>query len=470
MEALTKRIIAIVLIAVIGIGTGVGIWWFLSGEETYAWSAEDCPGAPTDITSSQIIRVGVISDTGRLHGENTENGAWLAAYEINQDGGVDVGGDTYYIGITSENSDEANPVLDTAVGVSAAKKLINYKKVQFAVGGFRTESVLAYQPLFMDKEIIFWNIGAATTALTGKVLSDYDNYKYFFQPSPINSTALAMQLIQLIMLSSMVQSGIEGHTITRFSFMREDLAWTAGFAALITANLESNDYWNMTFTGADIAFPQDVTPVEMEAHWDTIDGNHTQVVIPIISGSAGLTFATSYGDSEPECVPIGINVLAQDSNFWDDTSGRCEYGVTLESVFETNKTGKTIKFWNDYIDRFSDSPIYTAPGAYDSIYQLAWALEAIDSFDPDELVTQIETLKPGASLEGAGGNGAYDSSHSPYLGWPYGTSLAIQWYDEEKILVPGPGMYPSGLGLIPEPALLNISAFQLPDWGIYYFD
>ncbi|MHA2397613.1 MAG: ABC transporter substrate-binding protein [Promethearchaeota archaeon] len=466
----TKRIIAIVVIVAAIAGIGFGAWYFLlaPGAGVYQWSAADCPGnVPSDISASQIIKVGVCSDTERIQGEGSENGATLAAMEINNAGGILVNGTTYYIGITSENTDEANPVLDTAVAVSAAKKLINFKKVQYATGGFRTEAGLAYQDLWMEKKIIFFNVGAATTSLSAKVLSDYATYKYFFQPSPMNSTALAIELISLIISTAAFQTMVGGHNVTRFSFLREDYAWTAGFAGLMIGALQSNPSFNLTFTGANIAFAPDATALQMEAHWNTIQGNNTQIVIPLISGPIGLTYMNSYASVQPNCIPIGINVVAQDANFWADSSGDAEFGVTLESVFETNKTSMTLPFWYNYIGNFSTSPIYTATGAYDAVNQLAWAIEATQSFDPDTLVTQLETLKPGAGLVGAGGIAAYDASHTPWYGYPYGIGLAIQWYNGTKILVPAPGIYPSG---VYEPALMNMSPLALPSWGLYYYD
>ncbi|HEC36639.1 hypothetical protein LCGC14_0881860 [marine sediment metagenome] len=468
----SKRIIAIILVAVIAVGGGAAAWFFLlaPGAGTYKWTASDAPGAPSTINASQIIRVGVIGDTERIQGEGSVNGAKLAAKEINLRGGVTVDGSVYYIGITSENSDEANPVLDTAVAVSAAKRLINYKKVQFATGGFRTEAGLAYQDLWMEKKIIFFNTGAATAALTGKVLSEYATYKYFFQPSPMNTTGLAIELIKLVISTGMSQTAMIGSNVTRFSFLREDYAWTAGFAGLMIPALTNNSVFNMTFTGASIAFAPDATTLEMNAHWNNIESNNTQIVIPLISGPIGLTYMTSYASIKPKCIPIGINVVAQDGNFYSDSAGAAAYGVTLESVFETNKTSLTLPFWKHYVGNYSGvTPIYTATGSYDAIYQLAWALEGADTFDPDDLVTQLETLIPGASLEGAGGNGAYDQSHSPYYGWPYGIGLAIQWQnDTKKHLVPAPGIYPSGGPL--GNALVNMTALQLPDWGLYFYD
>lgn len=57
MEPLTKRILAIVLIAVIGVGIGFTVWIFVA---PYAWTADDAPGAPPGTPESQIIRMGVL--------------------------------------------------------------------------------------------------------------------------------------------------------------------------------------------------------------------------------------------------------------------------------------------------------------------------------------------------------------------------------------------------------------------------
>lgn len=478
---MNKRIIAIVLIVVIVVGVGVGAWFFLApGGGSYAWSADDAPGAPSDITADQIIRLGVISDTERIQGEGSYNGAELAVTEINTAGGIDVDNETYYFGLTSENTDEGNPVLNTATSVTAAKRLINYKNVQYAVGGFRTESVIAYQPLFMDDKIIFINVGAATTSLAQKVLDDYDNFKYFFHPSPQNTTILITELIQLIMFTAWqmswpVASGGLGHNISRFSFMLEDLAWTALFAGSITAALVNNDYWNMTYTGVTITMPQDVTSIQMETYWDEVIDADTQIIIPIFSGAAGLTFSTSYGANEPNCIPYGINVVSQDADYWTDTAGAANYGVTMESVFPTNKTSLTEAFYADYVAEYSTSPIYTAVGAYDAVYQLAWAIEEAQTFDADLLVTQLETLTRGEGnhLEGAGGFAAYTGSHCSFYGWPYGIGLAIQWVNGSKTLIPGVSVYPSApwSGPIPPAGTLsNMDPIAIPHWGLHYFD
>ena len=465
METLTKRILAIALIAVIIIGVVVTVLIMVA---PYQWTVADCPGAPAGITEDQIIRIGVAGDTERIQGEGQLNGALLAAEEINTAGGIVIGDKTYYIGITYENTDEANPILDAAKAVAAVTRLIEYKRVQFATGGFRTEALGAYRGLFMENEIIFINTGAAPSDFCKSVLTDYDTYKYFFQNNPINTTALAMELITLIISTAYLLTGGTGHSVTRFAFMREDLTWTAGFQALMAAHLQSNSMFNLTYTGVDIAFPQDVSPVEMAAHWDTVEDNNTQIVIPIISGSAGLTFANSYGDFKPGCVPIGINVVSQDGEFWTQSNGKCEYGVSLESIFKTNKTSKTLTFWDDYVTEYGVSPIYTATGSYDAIYAYARAFEEAQSLSTAAVITALEAIDTSDPMEGCSQYLAFDSSHCCVEGWPLGTALAVQWFNGSKILVPGVGIYPSGV--LSPVTLQNLQALELPSWGLNFYD
>ncbi|MBY9013550.1 MAG: hypothetical protein KGD70_14345, partial [Candidatus Lokiarchaeota archaeon] len=98
MEKNMKRIIAIVLVAVIIVGGSIGAYFFLlaPGAGDYVWSASDAPGAPSGISADQIIKIGCAGDTGEIQGDANYEGAWFAAKTINEAGGVDVNGTIYY--------------------------------------------------------------------------------------------------------------------------------------------------------------------------------------------------------------------------------------------------------------------------------------------------------------------------------------------------------------------------------------
>ncbi|GAI51465.1 unnamed protein product, partial [marine sediment metagenome] len=146
----------------------------------------------------------------------------------------------------------------------------------------------------------------------------------------------------------------------------------------------------------------------------------------------------------------------------------------LESIIYTNKTSKTIDFWDAYVAEYTVSPIYTATGSYDAIYAYAYAFNESQSLNTDTVITQLEALTTSNSIEGSSGRLAFDSSHCIVEGWPFGVALAIQWYDGGKILVPGVGIYPSdphgGPGAEPSGTLVDMLPLQLPSWGLNFYD
>lgn len=173
----------------------------------------------------------MIGDTGELVGDSNYEGAYFAAKEINEAGGVDVGGTTYYIGVTREVSDEKNPQILTSRGISAARRLIFDKKVDYVMGGFRSESLIAYIEEFMDEEMLFIGTGAAADIHTQFVIDEYDRYKYFFRPMPINSTALGSQILSTFVGLILTMQGTYGigregystHNIKQIGILAEDL-------------------------------------------------------------------------------------------------------------------------------------------------------------------------------------------------------------------------------------------------------
>lgn len=424
MEPLTKRILAIVLIAVIGIGIGFTVWIFVA---PYAWTADDAPGAPPGTPESQIIRMGVLGGLNDIQGAGALEGALLAAEEINVAGGVDVGGTTYYVGITSEDTDESNPNLDVTKGVAAAERIINYKRAQFLTGGFRSESLLAYQEVIMDAEIPFIGTGAATDLFCENVLTNYARYKYFFRNMPINSSSLGGQIIATLAFYRGYLSAITATNVTKFSILYEDLTWTTPLVAALNGYLPAYGYELAT----SIAYPITVTQSAMDGYIAQIDGNNTQVLIPVISAQGGILMMNSYASALAAgnagfCV-IGIDVQAQLDSFWTDSNGNCLYETLLQSLVRTAKTPKSVPFWDAYVAEYDHEPLYTAVGSYDAIYQFVYAINASQSFNADTIVTTLEGVTTSNPIAGAGGVGAFTSSHDIQAGYPFGYTLFAQW-------------------------------------------
>ncbi|MHA1669556.1 MAG: ABC transporter substrate-binding protein [Promethearchaeota archaeon] len=445
MEQLTKRILAIVLIAVVGIGVGVTVWVFVA---PYSWGAKDCPGAPAGITEDQIIKIGVLGGLYDIQGKGQLEGAQLAAYEINDAGGIVVDGKTYYIGITAEDTDESNPNLDTTKGVAAAERIINYKNVQLLTGGFRTESLAVYLETVVAAHIPFIGTGAATDSFCQNVLDDYAKYKYFFRNMPINSSALGAEIIAFLAnyAGALSSPFYANKTINKFGILYEDLDWTTPLVAAL-------EYYLPLYGGqivSKVAYPITALQTDMNGYISDIDGNNTQILIPVISAQGGILMMNSYASLQPGFVVIGIDVQSQLDTFWADSTGNCLYETMLQSLHNTSKTPVSVPFWNAYVARYSHEPLYTAVGSYDAIKTYAWAINETQSFNVDELITQIETIDTSNPLAGAGGYAAFTGSHDIQEGYPFGYTLFCQWQaGGTKVVVPAFGAPPTGWSIYP---------------------
>lgn len=458
MESLTKRILAIVLIAVIGVGVGVTIWIFVT---PYEWTAKDCPGAPSNITEDQIIRMGVLGGLTDIQGGGALEGAKLAAYEINQAGGINVGGKTYYIGITAEDTDEANPNLDVTKGVAAAERIISYKRAQFLLGGFRSESLLAYQEKIMDAKIPFFCTGSATDDFCQNVLDNYARYKYFFRNMPINSTSLGGEIISFLAYTVNFLNATNPENINSFSILYEDLTWTEDLVAALKAYLPVY-VPGLTLT-TEIAYPITVTQTQMDGYMSQIDGNATQILIPVISAQGGILMMNSYDTAKPGFVVVGVDVQSQLESFWDDTNGNCAFETVLQALHNTSKTDKSIPFWNAFVAEYGHEPLYTAVGSYDAVYTYTWAINGSQSFNADVIVSKMETITTANPLPGAGGMGVYTLSHDILEGYPYGYTLFVQWQaDGTKAVVSSGGLvYPDSI---------VTGSYQTPNWTDWAFN
>jgi branched-chain amino acid transport system substrate-binding protein len=135
----------------------------------------------------RTIKIGVIGPMNFVQGKGHWNGAIMAAEEINAKGGVQVGKEKMKIELVKADSNE---FLNLTDATNAMERLITSDKVDFIIGGFRTEAVLAMQDIAMGNKKIFMGADAAHPELCLRVAKDYNRYKYFFRVTPFNSNYL----------------------------------------------------------------------------------------------------------------------------------------------------------------------------------------------------------------------------------------------------------------------------------------
>ena len=106
--------------------------------------------------AADVIKIGVIGPMNFVQGKAQWKGAVLAAEEVNAKGGVNVGGKKMKIELVQADSNEFLNVTDAT---NAMEMICTRDKVDFIVGGFRSEAVLAMQDIAMDYKKIFIGCG-----------------------------------------------------------------------------------------------------------------------------------------------------------------------------------------------------------------------------------------------------------------------------------------------------------------------
>jgi branched-chain amino acid transport system substrate-binding protein len=184
--------------------------------------------------SADEIKIGVIGPMKFVQGIGHWNGAVMAAEEINAKGGVKVGNKTMKIKLIQADSNEFLSVTDAT---NAMERLITRDKVNFVVGGFRTEAVLAMQDIAMNQKVIFIGCGAAHEELCNRVAKDYDQYKYFFRMTPFNSGFLVKTAFLHVAATAAEVKKQLGLDKIKVAFVAEKAQWADPMVPAVQATI-----------------------------------------------------------------------------------------------------------------------------------------------------------------------------------------------------------------------------------------
>lgn len=470
MEKNIKRIIAIVVVAAVIIGGSLAAYFLLlaPGAGDYVWSASDAPGAPAGISPSQIIKLGCAGDTGEIQGDANYEGTWFAAKTINEAGGVEVNGTTYYFGVVKEDTDESNTQLVTSRGIAAAERLVYNKKVDFGIGGFRSEALLAYQEVFMDNKKIFINTGAATDIFCHNVKNFYDRYKYFFRWMPINSTSLGGEILLTIAGYVMtLNATYPNFDIRQVGILAEDLTWTASVIGAIQSNLGPlTGMWAQVLT--PVLYDIQLSASDMNTHLSGLNDDGCDFLIPVISAQGGVLMMQQYALYEYPFQIFGIDVQAQLDTYWASSGNSAGYETVMQTLHRTNKTELSIPFWDAFRTEFGHDPLYIACGAYDAVFSLFDAINTTQSFDALDIIAEFESWDASNPHTGVTGHGAWcPATHDLREGYPFGYTLWCQWRaNGTKVVIPAPRFHAGLGGFIPPlyPNSLSTGAYEIAPW------
>jgi len=405
-----------------------------------------------------VIKIGVIGPMNFVQGKGHWNGATMAAEEINAKGGIQVGKRKMKIKLVKADSNEFINVTDAT---NAMERVLTRDKVDFVVGGFRSEAVLAMQDIAMDYKKIFIGCGASVPELCLRVARDYNRYKYFFRQTPFNSKFLARtSFIHMATVGAILKKVLKIPKV-KVAIVAEKAMWVdpmikaaQGFIPKI--GMEVAGVWRPSDRATDVT-----------AELSAIQRSGAHMIFTIISASVGITFARQVGELEIPAVQVGINVEAQKEGFWEATQGNGNYVMTLNTYARGVEYNELTKpFMDTYIKKHGEAPTYTADTYSAIIYTLKPAIEKIGTLDADKLVAVMETnvhKVPSGTLayfKDAEGRQLHDIK----WGLGYLTSLGVQWQDGKLV-----GVWPNKWKASKEaPAITykGIVPYKIPPWVI----
>jgi branched-chain amino acid transport system substrate-binding protein len=408
--------------------------------------------------AADVIKIGVIGPMNFVQGKGHWNGATMAAEEINAKGGVQVGAKKMLIELVKADSNEFLNITDAT---NAMERLMSQNKVDFVVGGFRTEAVLAMQDIAMDYKKIFISCGAAHPELCERVAKDYKKYKYFFRDTPFNSTFLGQtSFIHLGTVGAIMKKSLNLPQV-KIAVVAEKALWTepmikAAEGAIPKMGMEMAGVWQPSPVATDVT-----------AELSAIQRSGAHIVFTIFSSSVGIPFARQAGELKIPAVQVGINVEAQKDGFWQATQGMGNYVMTLNTYARDVEYNELTKpFVDTYVKRFGETPTYNADTYAAIRYNLAPAVEKTGTLDADKLVGFIENevhMVPSgriAYLKDAQDRHLHDVRWGP----GYVTSLGVQWQDGAL-----KGVWPNQWKATPEAPEVTykgIVPYKIPPWVI----
>jgi len=347
-----------------------------------------------------IFKVGIIGPQGLPHWgiPGAQAGMWpaaqMAAAEINAAGGVNVGGTMYDIQLVPGNEYAVTGPGGTPEPAKAAAevvKLITVDGVKFLIGGFRTECTGPMIEKAMDYNVPFFIDGASTDELISTTVREppgsYARYKYLFRNMPMNTTTLfscfaaflklyCIPKVLLPLYGDYLWPGAPNKQV-RVAVLCENLTWTAKAWMVLT---NPAIYPGVLGPNANVTFSALVDPLNPGALPGVLTGvinSKARLMIHIFSAPIGVALIKTWATMGVQALPVGINVMAQLQTHWASTTGGCEY----ECILDTSGTRtpivpvQTVLWWDKFVATYGAWPLYTAWGAYDSLYGLKDALE-----------------------------------------------------------------------------------------------
>jgi len=418
--------------------------------------AEKAPAAeePTP-TQGEPIKIAITGPMTHSSGEQIWWNCTIAAEEINEAGGVSVGGVKRPLELVKVDTNELTSVPDAALAIERA---ITVNKVDFIVGSWNTEPVLAMQDVAMDYKKIFITEGAGTP-MADRVKEDYERYKYWFRAYYSSKEAVPYYYCAIPQFADLVREEL-GIETPKVAVMMDKAEWVepmvkAADYFITEAGCENIGVWRPSTTATDVS-----------AELLAIKDAGAQIIFHIMYGPSSMVVAKQWDELQIPAALVGCNGEAPYDTFMESTHGLGNYLATLAGSSEpVAVTEKTIPFFDKFTQKYGEKPQTVWCFFYDAIYRLAEAIERADTLDADALVVELEKT----DYIGVMGREVWygpetDDAHGVRMGPEYVITTGAQYQDGELFII-----WPPADGSWHGVSFPGTVEAELPPWMVEYW-
>lgn len=375
------------------------------------------------------VKIGVLGPMAWIQGQGIKEGAEIARDTINDNGGILVDGIARNIELVFADTLRGQQYPSNATGQAAATDLVS-AGCDFVTGGYWSDEVYGAREVLMDNHAIFLISGAPEDRLIDGVESNYDRYKYLFRAAPFNSTTLAgalwgfersvLQSKLLPIYGKYLWEGAPNKQV-KVAVISENISpWDDMHENMTDPNIYPSTSILGPYANVTYSTRVNVDTTDFSTILDDINDSGARLIIHLFSTQASVNFTKQWKELGLTAICVGIDMVSQSYEFWQQTGGKCEYETTIAPIgTETPVSPEALAFYWESLARYGHAPISTSWGSYEAIRTLAEAIEAAGTTGTEAVVAELEQTDRSSTL----GRFKFTSDHDVFC-----NETSSDWY------------------------------------------
>lgn len=396
------------------------------------------------------IRIGIIGPMQFVQGEHAWFAAQLAAEDLNKDGGILVGDQRRPVELVKVDTNEIRSTVDAS---NAVERAITVEKVDFLVGGASSGAILVMQEVTSDYKKIFLIAGSGShPEITDRIGKNYNRYKYFFRPSPLNANHLVTVTAESVRELARVVREKLGIERPKIALLFEEAKWldpqVPQYQKIFPeAGIDVVGLWRISTKDLDVS-----------SQLSAIRSSGAHIILAMTSGPVAVPLYRSVGELQLPVVLTGINPEAEGAEFFSATGGHAAYLGVSATAPRVAFTPLSLPLYDRFVERFKTTPVLTI-GSYDSILIVAEAITRAKTIESDAVVVELEKTDFASSR----GRVVFDKTHDAVFKPGYLGTAAFQWLPDGKQKIWWATKDENGK------AYPGVGEFEIPPWTIAYW-